>query len=78
MIYGATPRMETAAIAVLTFIYPAAAVGVDYVVYGHLISAWQVGGFALIVLASLGVNLDWRIRPARRTSPRPAGTESTK
>ena len=39
MIYGATPRMETAAIAVLTFIYPATAVCWDYLVYGHLISA---------------------------------------
>jgi drug/metabolite transporter (DMT)-like permease len=65
MIYGATPRMETAAIAVLTFIYPAAAVCWDYVVYGHLISAWQVAGFALIVLASLGVNLDWRLSAAK-------------
>jgi drug/metabolite transporter (DMT)-like permease len=64
MIYGATPRMETAAIAVLTFVYPAAAVLVDFLVYGHLIDLWQVGGFALIVLASLGVNLDWR-QPAR-------------
>jgi len=61
MIYGATPRMETAAIAVLTFIYPAAAVCWDYLVYDHLISAWQLVGFALIVLASLGVNLDWRL-----------------
>jgi drug/metabolite transporter (DMT)-like permease len=78
MIYGATPRMETAAIAVLTFIYPAAAVCWDYLVYGHLINAWQVAGFALIVLASLGVNLDWGFRPARRTSPPPAGTGSTK
>lgn len=60
MIYGATPRMETAAIAVLTFVYPAAAVLVDFLVYGHLIGTWQVAGFALIVLASLGVNLDWR------------------
>ncbi|WP_035373102.1 DMT family transporter [Pseudoduganella violaceinigra] len=60
MIYGATPRMETAAIAVLTFIYPAAAVGWDFLVYGHVIGAWQLVGFGLIVLASLGVNLDWR------------------
>ncbi len=74
LIYGATPRMETAAIAVLTFVYPAAAVCWDYLVYGHLIGAWQVAGFALIVLASLGVNLNW----GWRTSPRPAGTGSTK
>jgi len=74
MIYGATPRMETAAIAVLAFVYPAAAVAVDYIVYGHLINSLQVAGFALIVLASLGVNLDWRFR----TWPRRAGTKSTK
>lgn len=78
MIYGATPRMETAAIAVLTFVYPASAVLVDFAVYGHLIGAGQVTGFALIVLASLGVNLDWGFRPGRRTSLPRAGTESRK
>lgn len=66
LIYGATPRMETAAIAVLTFVYPAAAVLVDFAVYGHLVSLWQVLGFALIVLASLGVNLDWGARRSGR------------
>ena len=74
LIYGATPRMETAAIAVLTFLYPAAAVAWDYLVYGHLIGGWQVLGFGLIVLASLGVNLDWRVR----TSFPRAGTGSMK
>ncbi|WP_342113342.1 DMT family transporter [Pseudoduganella sp. OTU4001] len=73
MIYGATPRMETAAIAVLTFVYPASAVVVDFAVYGHLISVWQVAGFALIILASLGVNLNW----GQTSLPR-AGTGSTK
>ena len=50
------------AIAVLTVVYPASAVVVDFAVYGHLVSLWQVAGFALIVLASLGVNLDWGAR----------------
>lgn len=64
LVYGATPRMETAAIAVLTFVYPAAAVLLDFLVYDHVIGAMQVAGFALIVAASLGVNLRWRIFPS--------------
>ncbi len=59
MIYGALPKMPTTAIAVLTFIYPATALGVDYLVYGQHISLLQMMGLVLIVLASLGVNLNW-------------------
>ncbi|MFZ6734987.1 DMT family transporter [Undibacterium sp. Ji42W] len=59
LIYGALPKMPTTAIAVLTFIYPATAVGMDYLVYGQRISLLQMAGLMLIVLASLGVNLNW-------------------
>lgn len=59
LIYGALPKMPTPVIAVLTFIYPAAAIGVDYLVYGQHISLVQMTGLMLIVLASLGVNLNW-------------------
>lgn len=62
LIYGALPKMKTTSIAVLTFIYPAAAVGFDFLVYGHLLGIVQLGGLALIVLAGLGVNLNWRWR----------------
>ncbi len=62
LIYGALPKMKTTSIAVLTFIYPAAAVGFDYLVYGHLLGVVQLGGLTLIVLAGLGVNLNWRWR----------------
>jgi len=62
LIYGALPNMPTSAIAVLTFIYPAMAVGVDYLVYGQRISLLQMAGLVLIVLASLGVNLNWSWR----------------
>ncbi|PXX37218.1 DMT family transporter [Undibacterium pigrum] len=64
LIYGALPKMPTPAIAVLTFIYPAMALGMDYLVYGQRISLLQMAGLVLIVLASLGVNLDWSWRPA--------------
>lgn len=62
LIYGALPRLRTASIAVLTFIYPAAAVGFDFLVYGHALNLWQSGGLVLIVLAGLGVNLNWHWR----------------
>lgn len=64
LVYGATPRMETAAIAVLTFVYPATAVVLDFLFYDHVIGAMQLTGFALIVIASLGVNLRWRFFPS--------------
>ncbi|NHZ33039.1 DMT family transporter [Massilia rubra] len=64
MVYGATPRMHTAAIAVLTFLYPACALVVDYLVYGHALGALQLAGFGLIACATLGVNLQWQLFPA--------------
>ncbi|MFZ6756010.1 DMT family transporter [Undibacterium sp. Ji50W] len=66
LIYGALPRMPTSAIAVLTFIYPGTAVGFDYLVYGQHISLVQLAGLLLIVLASLGVNLNWGLRFIRK------------
>lgn len=65
LIYGALPNMPTSAIAVLTFIYPAMAVGVDYLIYGQRIDLVQMAGLILIVLASLGVNLNWSWRSGK-------------
>jgi drug/metabolite transporter (DMT)-like permease len=62
LVYGALPRLRNASIAVLTFVYPAAAVGFDFLVYGHQLSLFQFAGLILIVLAGLGVNLNWRWR----------------
>lgn len=59
LVYDALPQLRNASIAVLTFIYPAAAVGFDFLVYGHALSLWQVAGLILIVLAGAGVNLNW-------------------
>ncbi len=60
LVYGALPRMKSASIAVLTFIYPAAAVAFDFLVYGHTLGILQFSGLILILLAGAGVNLDWR------------------
>lgn len=72
LVYGALPRLKNASIAVLTFIYPAAAVAFDFLVYGHALSVLQFAGLALILLAGAGVNLDWhwrRIYPWRVNQP---------
>lgn len=57
LIYGALPGLATPVIAVLTLLYPASAVLVDGLVYGHFVDLAQAGGLALIVAASLGVTL---------------------
>jgi drug/metabolite transporter (DMT)-like permease len=59
LIYGAVPRLPVSVIAVLQFIYPLTAVIVDWLVYGRALTPLQGLGVALIVLASLGVNLGW-------------------
>lgn len=72
LIYGALPGLATPVIAVLTFLYPAAAVLVDAVVYGRLVSPAQAAGLGLIVLAGLGVTLG---RPARAAAGRASGRQ---
>jgi drug/metabolite transporter (DMT)-like permease len=59
LIYGALPKLTTPVIAVLAFVYPLTAIVVDAVVYNRPLSAPQLAGMALIVTASLGVNLGW-------------------
>lgn len=69
LIYGALPRMTPASIAVLTFAYPAAALGIDCLHYGQRLGPAQLAGVALIALASLASSRDWR--PSRLlTTPR--------
>lgn len=59
LIYGALPKLTTPVIAVLLFVYPLTAIAVDALVYGRALSPLQLAGMALIVAASLGVNLGW-------------------
>ncbi|WP_322102906.1 DMT family transporter [Paraburkholderia sp. J41] len=65
LIYGALPKLTTPVIAVLLFVYPLTAIAVDAVVYHRALSVPQLAGMALIVTASLGVNLGWRLLPPR-------------
>ena len=67
LMYSAYPRLQVGTLAVLAFIYPAVALLLDYLLYGHALGALQDAGVALIVVGTLGVNLQWRLRPAKRT-----------
>ncbi len=62
VLYKALPKLTTPVIAVLLFLYPASAVLVDALAYGHLISTLQLVGLGLIILSSLAVTLRWGIR----------------
>lgn len=62
LLYAAIQKLPTARVAVLSFIYPAVAFGVDHVFYGQHLGAWQWTGIGLILLGNLGINLGWSLR----------------
>lgn len=76
LMYSAFQKLPTPAIAVLSFIYPAVAILVDYVFYNQNLSLSQILGIALIFLGGAGVNLNWSIIPQRSISPEPAVQKS--
>ncbi len=56
LMYGALRKLPTNLIGSLSFIYPVAAMLVDRGVW-HRLSAWQLLGAAIILLAAAGMNL---------------------
>ncbi|WP_432174493.1 DMT family transporter [Streptomyces sp. Tue6028] len=70
LMYAAYAKLPTAKIAVLAFTYPAVAMVMDWVVYGHHIGLVQALGVPLIVTASLRVTLPRT--PAAAPAPRTA------
>ncbi|WP_025141393.1 DMT family transporter, partial [Achromobacter sp. DH1f] len=54
LMYSAIQKLPTTSTAALSFIYPAVAILLDLVVYGHRMDATQVVGVALIFLAAAG------------------------
>ena len=67
VLYAGMARLSTSRIALLQFVYPAAAVVVDWVVYGRALSVVQVGGVALMAVALLATR---RADTARELEPR--------
>jgi drug/metabolite transporter (DMT)-like permease len=62
--YSTYPLLSTPVIAIMNFIYPAVAILLDWIVYGHPLTLLQGFGLLLIVVATLGVNLRWRFSQA--------------
>jgi drug/metabolite transporter (DMT)-like permease len=73
LMYAAYAQLPTAKIAVLAFTYPAVAMVMDWLVYGHHIGLVQALGVPLIVTASLKVTLARSARSARSARPAPRG-----
>ncbi|WP_312541962.1 DMT family transporter [Achromobacter mucicolens] len=69
LMYSAIQKLPTTSTAALSFIYPAVAILLDFVVYGHRMDASQIAGVALIFLAAAAVSLNWTWLLPR--SPRP-------
>jgi drug/metabolite transporter (DMT)-like permease len=67
LFYSSYPQLSVGTIAVMAFIYPAVALLLDYLVYGHALGWLQGAGVVLIVFGTLGVNLKWRLAPAAKT-----------
>jgi drug/metabolite transporter (DMT)-like permease len=65
LLYAGMARLPTHRIAVLQFVYPLAAIGVDWVVYGRALSPLQIAGAGLMALALLSLTRE----PLTRSAP---------
>ncbi|MFJ9989690.1 DMT family transporter [Pseudomonas putida] len=70
LLYSAIQRLPTALTGALSFIYPIAAILVDWVAFGHRLAPLQWLGVALILLAAAGMQQGWWFR-SRRAAPAP-------
>ncbi|MCG8294006.1 DMT family transporter [Pseudomonas entomophila] len=66
LLYSAIQRLPTALTGALSFIYPIAAILVDWFAFDHRLAPLQWLGVALILLAAAGMQQGWWFRPAAR------------
>lgn len=59
LLYGAIQKLPTAMTGALSFIYPIAAILVDWIAYGHRLGWVQWLGVAAILLAAAGLQRGW-------------------
>ncbi|OLU26288.1 EamA family transporter [Pseudomonas sp. PA15(2017)] len=62
LLYGAIQKLPTALTGALSFIYPIAAIAVDWVAFDHQLSALQWLGVVAILLAAAGMQQGWSLR----------------
>lgn len=63
--YATFPLLPTRTIAIMNFVYPAVVILIDWLAYDRLLAPSQFAGLFLITLATLGMNLKWRLLPLR-------------
>lgn len=66
LLYGAIQKLPTALTGALSFIYPIAAILVDWVAFGHRLQPLQWLGVAAILLAAAGMQRGWWFKSATR------------
>ena len=71
LLYSAIQRLPTALTGALSFIYPIAAILVDWFAFGHRLAPLQWLGVALILLAAAGMQQGWWFRAAVKAAPSP-------
>lgn len=72
LMYSAFQKLPTPVIAVMSFIYPVVAIGVDYIFYDQSLSLGQFAGIALIMFGSFAVNQNLPLFPRRGVTTKPA------
>lgn len=68
LLYGAIQKLPTALTGALSFIYPIAAIAVDWIAFGHRLEALQWLGVAAILLAAAGMQRGWWFKSAVRAN----------
>ncbi len=66
LLYGAIQKLPTALTGALSFIYPIAAILVDWFAFGHRLQPLQWLGVAAILLAAAGMQQGWWFKSATR------------
>lgn len=62
LLYSAIQKLPTHITGSLSFIYPIAAILVDYIAFGHALQPSQLIGSAAILIAAAGTSLGWTLR----------------
>ncbi|WP_047305072.1 DMT family transporter [Pseudomonas fluorescens] len=65
LLYGAIQKLPTALTGALSFIYPIAAIFVDWLAFGHRLGLLQWLGVGAILLAAAGMQQGWTLKRRR-------------
>jgi drug/metabolite transporter (DMT)-like permease len=71
LLYGAIQKLPTALTGALSFIYPIAAIFVDWFAFGHRLNLVQWLGVVAILLAAAGMQRGWGVRSSRVVAQQP-------